>query len=73
MSLDLRGTKETKMGIYKEKMNTIMTEASLKVAYIANNLDPDQTTTVVPAKSDSDIIFCLQLLCKTFTCTLHLS
>ena len=30
-------------------------------------------TTVVPTKSDSDVIFCLQLLSKTLTCTLHLS
>ena len=28
--------------------------------------------TVVPTKSDNDIIFCLQLLIKTITCTLHL-
>ena len=30
-------------------------------------------TTVVPTKSDSDVIFCLRLLSKTLTCTLHLS
>ena len=30
-------------------------------------------TTVLPAKSDSDVIFCLQLLSKILTCTLHLS
>ena len=30
-------------------------------------------TTVMPTKSDSDIIFCLQLLSKTLICTLHLS
>ena len=29
--------------------------------------------TVVPTKSDSDVIFCLQLLSKILTCTLHLS
>ena len=29
--------------------------------------------TVVPTKSDSDVILCLQLLSKTLTCTLHLS
>ena len=29
--------------------------------------------TVVPTKSDSDVIFCLQLLNKTLTCTFHLS
>ena len=28
---------------------------------------------VVPTKSDSDVILCLQLLSKTLTCTLHLS
>ena len=30
-------------------------------------------STVVPTKSDSDVIFCLQLLSKTLTCTLHLN
>ena len=30
-------------------------------------------TTVVPTKSDSDAIFCLQLSSKTLTCTLNLS
>ena len=30
-------------------------------------------STVVPTKSDSDVILCLQLLSKTLTCTLHLS
>ena len=30
-------------------------------------------TTVLPAKSDSDVVFCLKLLSKTLTCTLHLS
>ena len=29
--------------------------------------------TVLPVKSDSDVVFCLQLLCKTLFCTLHLS
>ena len=27
----------------------------------------------MPTKSDSDVIFCLQLLSKTLNCTLHLS
>ena len=31
------------------------------------------SSTVVPNKSDSDVLFCLQLLSKTLTCTLHLS
>ena len=29
--------------------------------------------TIVPNKSDSDVIFCLELLSKILTCTLHLS
>ena len=29
--------------------------------------------TIVPAKSDSDVVFCSQLLSKTLTCTLHIS
>ena len=29
--------------------------------------------TVLPAKSDSDLMFCLHKLSKTLTCTLHLS
>ena len=31
------------------------------------------TFNVMPTKSDSDVILCLQLLSKTITCTLHLS
>ena len=31
------------------------------------------TFTVVPTKSDSNIVFCLQLLSKTSTCTHHVS
>ena len=31
------------------------------------------STTVVPTNSGSDEMFCLQLLSKTLTCTLHLS
>ena len=31
------------------------------------------TPTVLPAKSDRDVVFCLQLLSKTLTCSLHLS
>ena len=30
-------------------------------------------STDLPGKSDSDIMFCLQLLSKTLTCILHLS
>ena len=32
-----------------------------------------QYVTVLPAKSDNDVVFCLQLLSTTLTCTLHLS
>ena len=30
-------------------------------------------TTVLPAKSDSDVMFCLQLLIKALICTFHFS
>ena len=33
----------------------------------------DYQSTVVPTKSDSEVILCLQLLSKTLRCTLHLS
>ena len=36
-------------------------------------LHTGRSGTVVPTKSDSDVIFCLQLISKTLTCTLHLS
>ena len=32
-----------------------------------------RNSTVLSVKSDSDVVFCLQLLSKTLTCTLHLS
>ena len=40
---------------------------------LKDTLETLQVSTVVPAKSDSDEIFCLQLLSKTSTCSLHLS
>ena len=30
-------------------------------------------STVLPVKSDSDVVFCLQLLSKILTCTIYLS
>ena len=38
-----------------------------------SQLQITKDSTVPPVKSDSDVIFCLQLLSKTLTCTLHLS
>ena len=38
-----------------------------------NTIENTNVTTVVPTKSDSDTILCLQLLSKTLTRTLHLS
>ena len=47
---------------------------------IPDTFEPDnihalklQYLTVLPAKSDSDAMFCLQLLSKTLACTHHLS
>ena len=44
----------------------------LQMSTRLNEVIVEDTGTVEPTKSDSDISFCLQLLCKTFTCTLHL-
>ena len=38
-----------------------------------NTIENTNVITVVPTKSDSDTILCLQLLSKILTCTLHLS
>ena len=37
-----------------------------------SSCDAQHYITVVPTKSDSDVIFCLQSLSKTLTCTSHL-
>ena len=46
------------------------TWVSVLVSVFLKHISP---ATVVPTKSDSDIIFCLQLLRKTLHSTLHLS
>ena len=47
------------------------------IEFIYSKAKPDQplseVSNVVPTKSESDEIFCLQLLSKTLSCTLHLS
>ena len=43
----------------------------IKLPYLHRFRKKNHTTTVVPTKSDSDVIVCLQLLSETFTCTLH--
>ena len=47
----------------------IYNQITLTMDYTVNK--PKIKATVVPTKSDSDIIFCLQLLSKTPTCLLH--
>ena len=43
-------------------------------SYILNSIEYEHHgPTVVPTKSDSDVILCLHSLSKTLTCTLHLS
>ena len=44
-----------------------------KVASIKTNIHFTSMTTVVSNKSDRNVIFCLQLLSKIFTCKFHLS
>ena len=46
---------------------------TLLYIYIWLNTSNESPSTVLPSKSDSDVIFCLQLLSKTLTFTLHLS
>ena len=61
------------------KNSVIMNSFSIEIVYIY--LFPEVTgqhpkvdkSTVLPTKSDSDVIFCLLLFSKTLTCTLHLS
>ena len=50
-------------------INTILHSWSYNL-YIS--IKRKHSCTVVPTKSDSDVIFCLQLLSKTLTCALHL-
>ena len=45
----------------------------LHLPYFFLSSENSYFSTAVPTKSDSDIIFCLQLLSKTLPCTLHLS
>ena len=39
--------------------------------FIWLNTSNESPSTVLPSNSDSDVIFCLQLLSKTLTLTLH--
>ena len=52
---------------------TVLDEYSLILSKREAVTDNTCTCTVVPIKSDSDDIFCLQLLSKSLSCTLHLS
>ena len=38
---------------------------------LKKNSDLISITTVLPAKSDSDVVFCLHFLSKALNCTLH--
>ena len=41
----------------------------LQMSTRLNEVIVEDTGTVEPTKSDSDVSFCLQLFCKTLTCT----
>ena len=41
--------------------------------YLDGLMEISKNTTVLPTKSDSDAVFCLQLLSKALTCSPHLS
>ena len=46
--------------------------ACVQMSLMSTHSDEFSEATVMPAKSDSDVVFCLQLVSKTFFCTLHL-
>ena len=52
----------------KQKERSLVRGRGTSVLYGLNT-----DTAVLPAKSDSDMILCLQFLSKTLTCILHLS
>ena len=62
---------------FKEKQKEDLTKLAnktLRVVTIYVSMQTNKkTSTVVPAKSDSGVILCLQLLSKILTCKLHLS
>ena len=61
------------LNIHK-KDNSILIVSTCKEKSIRKKVKVvEWSCTVVPTKSDSDVIFCLQMLSKTLTCTLHLS
>ena len=44
----------------------------VRFSYLSSDFTHQNPSTIVPTKRDSDAIFCIQFLCKTLTCTLHL-
>ena len=53
--------------------NEVCYKGTAKYLFMVNIQKFGIPVTVLPAKSDSDVMFCLQLFSKTLTCTLHLS
>ena len=51
----------------------LLTVKAVTLIFISGHGSAISSATVVPTKSDSDVILCLQLLSKTLTCTLHFS
>ena len=46
--------------------------ACAQMSLMSAHADEFSEATVMPAMSDNDVVFCLQLFSKTLTCTLHL-
>ena len=57
--------------VFQTVYTTIIVDQNVRLFIIA--VDYVLSYTALPAKSDSNVMFCLQLLSKTLTCTLHLS
>ena len=58
------------MEIFKSATKILMCCIQITLSLLVSS---DYIFTVVPTKSDSDLIFCLQLLSKSLTFTIHLS
>ena len=57
----------------KNRMDSRLLILSMCTRKMNQNTNCCMTITVMSAKCDSDVVFCLHLLSKTLTCILHLS
>ena len=53
-------------------LNHNATRCKQNILCVESDVIGRDDSTILPAKSDSDVMFCLQLLSKTLNCTHHL-